>query len=130
MYRGVRRVAGVYDMACGFGQKVVARFQEKFPHLVEELKKVIGIIPKMHLVNHKDWCRQNLSFHYTEGVGRTDGEAVERGWAISNEDARSTREMTNGHRHDTLNDQNNATNFTKSVKLGEYITFTGVIYPI
>jgi hypothetical protein len=45
-----------------------------------------------------------FSFNYTSLVGRTDGEAPERGWAAANAVSASTREMGPGSRRDTLDD--------------------------
>ncbi|KAH6899328.1 hypothetical protein BKA70DRAFT_1526994 [Coprinopsis sp. MPI-PUGE-AT-0042] len=55
-------------------------------------------------------------------VGRTEGEAPERGWADSNGLAYSTREMGPGSRRDTLDDHFSAVNWTKVTKLSK--TFT------
>ncbi|KAF8995521.1 hypothetical protein BDZ89DRAFT_920324, partial [Hymenopellis radicata] len=53
------------------------------------------------------------SFNTTPKVGRTDGEAPERGWAASNGAAASTKEMGPGSRLDTLDDHFGDQNWRK-----------------
>lgn len=54
-----------------------------------------------------------------EGVGRTDGEGIERNWSEMNGVANSTSEMGPGSRHDTLDDHFGHHNFRKYVGIGE-----------
>ncbi|EIW81308.1 hypothetical protein CONPUDRAFT_153858 [Coniophora puteana RWD-64-598 SS2] len=56
------------------------------------------------------------------GVGRTDGETVERGWSNINPVATSTKEMGHGHRIDTLDDYFGDWNWKKLVGLGELLS--------
>ncbi|KAG6904667.1 hypothetical protein DXG01_008210, partial [Tephrocybe rancida] len=49
------------------------------------------------------------------GVGWTNGEAPERGWANINPIAQSTKEMGLGVRHDMINDHFNDWNWKKSI---------------
>ncbi|KAH9917223.1 uncharacterized protein B0H18DRAFT_883995, partial [Fomitopsis serialis] len=67
-------------------------------------RRIIFLIPKFHLPAHKVSCRENYSFNYAKHVGRTDGEAVERGWSAVNGFSGSTREMGPGARRDLLDD--------------------------
>ncbi|OBZ68735.1 hypothetical protein A0H81_11116 [Grifola frondosa] len=62
------------------------------------------LIPKFHLPAHQGSCQTSYSFNLTINVGRTDGEAVERGWAAVNPFASSTKEMGPGARRDILDD--------------------------
>ncbi|KAF6746229.1 hypothetical protein DFP72DRAFT_823348 [Ephemerocybe angulata] len=77
--------------------------------------KVNCLVPKFHLAAHVASCQTEFSFNLTPGVGRTDGEAPERGWALSNKLAASTREMGPGNRRDTLDDSFGDMNWTKTV---------------
>ena len=54
------------------------------------------------------------------GVGRTDGEGIERNWSEINRVANSTKEMGPGARHDTIDDHFGHHNFRKFVGLGKY----------
>ncbi|KAG1829763.1 hypothetical protein EV424DRAFT_1535477 [Suillus variegatus] len=59
-------------------------------------------VPKFHLAAHIETCQMMFSLNWSPGVGRTDGEAPERGWANINRVATSTKEMGPGARRDTL----------------------------
>ena len=61
-------------------------------------------VPKFHLPSHKLACQAPHSLNLMPGVGRTDGEGIERNWAEINAVANSTKEMGPGLRHDTLDD--------------------------
>ncbi|KAI0345239.1 hypothetical protein BDW22DRAFT_1470267 [Trametopsis cervina] len=60
-------------------------------------------VGKFHEAAHKVACRLLNSFHYLPGAAQTDGEALERVWSHVTGLALRTREMTAGHRHDTIN---------------------------
>ncbi|KAG1760085.1 hypothetical protein EV702DRAFT_1208029 [Suillus placidus] len=59
-----------------------------------------------------------FSFNFSKNVGRTDGEAPERGWSNINPVASSTKEMGPGSRRDTLDDHFGDWNWKKVVGLG------------
>ncbi|KAG1722798.1 uncharacterized protein EDB91DRAFT_1240183 [Suillus paluster] len=67
---------------------------------------------------HLDHDTKTITFL---GVGRTDGEALERGWANINPIATSTREMGPGSRRDTLNDHFNGWNWKKVCLMGKIL---------
>ncbi|KAF9487546.1 hypothetical protein BDN71DRAFT_1485294 [Pleurotus eryngii] len=54
------------------------------------------LIPKFHLYMHCTHCQINYTFNLTPGVGHTDREAPERGWAAMNPVSSSTKEMGPG----------------------------------
>ena len=62
------------------------------------------LVPKFHLPAHIESCQWSFSFNYACFVGRTDGEAPERGWADLNGLAYSTHEMVPGSQQDTIED--------------------------
>ncbi|KIJ09041.1 hypothetical protein PAXINDRAFT_164415 [Paxillus involutus ATCC 200175] len=76
------------------------------------------LVPKFHLPVHITPCQSLFSFNWSLGVGRTDGEAPECGWANINPMASSIKEMGPGHRHDTLNDHFGDCNWKKVIGLG------------
>ncbi|KAF9467072.1 hypothetical protein BDZ94DRAFT_1329986 [Collybia nuda] len=76
------------------------------------------LVPKFHLPAHIVKCRNNFSFNYALGVGRTDGEAPERGWAEINPLAMSTKEMGPGSRRDTLDAHFGDYNWRKIIGMG------------
>lgn len=86
-----------YDIACQWIRHLLDRCAIYPPSLIHTL--IINyLIPKFHLSAHQPICHTNFSFNYTPNVGRTDGEAPERGWAAMNPVANSTKEMGPGSR--------------------------------
>ena len=65
---------------------------------------VTYLVPKFHLPAHVAQCQIDYSFNLVPGVGRTNGEAPEWGWAATNGVAMSTKEMGPGSCCDTLDD--------------------------
>ncbi|KAJ7788895.1 hypothetical protein B0H14DRAFT_3095035 [Mycena olivaceomarginata] len=60
------------------------------------------LVPKFHLPAHIESCNLLFSFNLTPFVGRTDGEAPERGWADANRLVNSTSVSGPGAWQDTL----------------------------
>ncbi|KAL6300781.1 hypothetical protein BKA93DRAFT_739915, partial [Sparassis latifolia] len=117
--RNIDKIYLSYDEICGYCVNIRQCFTTHFPDLVPLLDKLVFLVPKMHILGHKEVCQLQYSFNYTEGVGRTDGEAPERVWKQDNEHIESTKEMDSGHRHDVLNNQHSALNFDKTTTLGK-----------
>lgn len=110
-----------YDIACQWSINLQTRMfalDHKF-QLFDGRKHIIFLVPKFHLPAHIASCRTNFSFNYTKGVGRTDGEAPERGWAEINPLAPSTKEMGPGFRRDTLDGHFGDFNWRKVIGLGK-----------
>ncbi|KIK34338.1 hypothetical protein CY34DRAFT_98209 [Suillus luteus UH-Slu-Lm8-n1] len=95
-----------YDIACQWKKNLWHRMTSFPPsmQLNHNNKKITFFVPKFHLPAHIQQCQTRFSFNFTPGVGRTDGEAPERGWANINPVASSTKEMGPGARRDTLDD--------------------------
>ncbi|KAG1779216.1 hypothetical protein EV702DRAFT_1216574 [Suillus placidus] len=109
-----------YDIACQWHKHLWNRMSA-FPlsmHLSHAAKTVSFFVPKFHLPAHIEQCQTSFSFNFKSGVGRTDGEAPERGWANINPVASSTKEMGPGSRRDTLDDYFGDSNWKKVVGLG------------
>ncbi|KAJ3476825.1 hypothetical protein NLI96_g10890 [Meripilus lineatus] len=79
----------------------------------------VFLVPKFHLPAHVRACQLEYSFNLQPGVGRTDGEGIERDWSGLNSLATSIREMGPGSRHDTLDDHFGDWNFRRTVALPE-----------
>ncbi|KAG1906246.1 uncharacterized protein F5891DRAFT_1125633 [Suillus fuscotomentosus] len=95
-----------YDIACQWHKKLWSR-NSTMPQRLQfdyENKIVRFFVPKFHLKAHIQSYQTTFSFNFSKWVGRTDGEAPERGWADINRVATSTREMGPGNRRDTLDD--------------------------
>ncbi|KIM62429.1 hypothetical protein SCLCIDRAFT_24966 [Scleroderma citrinum Foug A] len=88
-----------YDIACQWHKKLRQRMDKMPPHLQLNLqdRDIAFLVPKFHLPAHVTSCQWSFSFNWTKGVGRTDGEEPERGWANLNAAASSTKEMGPGH---------------------------------
>ncbi|KAG6835107.1 hypothetical protein H0H93_004796 [Arthromyces matolae] len=109
-----------YDIVCQYSK----RFWERESALPDWLrfkeKTQMGwAVPKFHLPPHKPECHGPFSLFYMHGVGRTDGEGVERNWSWLNGAASSTSQMGPGSRHDTLDDFMGFLNFKKTVDYGD-----------
>ncbi|KAG2738757.1 hypothetical protein P692DRAFT_20757584, partial [Suillus brevipes Sb2] len=113
-----------YDIACQWSKNLWTRMSA-FPqqyHLDHDSKTITFLVPKFHLPAHVLSCQTTYSFNFIKGVGRTDGEAPERGWANINPVATSTREMGPGSRRDTLDDHFNDWNWKKVCLMGMLCT--------
>jgi hypothetical protein len=115
--RGTRlkRLVISYDVACQWSANFWSRHRQ-LPlalQISEETTALVFLIPKFHLLAHRMSCHSRYNFNYTPGVGRTDGEQVERLWSPLNKAAHSTKEMGRGSRHDALDDQCNDSNYCK-----------------
>ncbi|KAF8430758.1 hypothetical protein L210DRAFT_3614605 [Boletus edulis BED1] len=75
-----------YDIACQWYKKVWTHMKSLPANLQIDptIKRTNFFVPKFHLATHVDTCQTQFSFNWTPGVGRTDGEAPERGWANIN----------------------------------------------
>jgi hypothetical protein len=102
-----------YDIWCSYSKKLKARFAKKFPSSAAILEKMRGAIPKMHVKNHIEACQHLWAFNFIRHSGETYGEMIETAWAENNQAAGSTKEMNDGHRHDTLDDLTNFWNWCK-----------------
>lgn len=116
------RVVVSYDIACQWSVNIWNRMAEYDFEFDAESHTLTFIIPKFHLSAHKESCHTRFSFNYTKYVGRTDGEAVERGWAAVNGFSGSTKEMGPGSRRDILDDAFGDYNWRKVTLLRMYDT--------
>lgn len=114
-----------YDIACQF----IKKFWDRVPELPKHLQPNISPanfsvkIPKFHFDAHGKKGHAQYSFAYTSGVGRTDGESIERLWAIIRGGAAQTIEMGPGARRDTLDDFCGYSNWRKVVNYGMQSVF-------
>ncbi|KAF6754795.1 hypothetical protein DFP72DRAFT_812516, partial [Ephemerocybe angulata] len=124
LFSGLRQVTAKdlvisYDIICQWYKNLMLRISllpssiQPFP-----ITSLTLLIPKFHLPAHVDYCNRTFSYNLTKGVGRSDGEAPERGWSRVNAVAKSTAEMGPGTRRDTLDDHFNDGNWKKTCLLG------------
>lgn len=118
---GLRMYNLSYDIACQWHKNLwnrISNLPERF-RLNRADKVVRFFVPKFHLKAHVQSCQTRFSFNFTRWVGRTDGEAPERGWANFNRVASSIKEMGPGARRDHLDDQFGDSNWKKSIAMGK-----------
>lgn len=118
--RGVNTLNISYDIACQWHKNLWERMSAMPSelHLNHSAKFVRFFVPKFHLPAHVLKCQTMFSFNFSKNVGRTDGEAPERGWSNINPVASSTKEMGPGSRRDTLDDHFGDWNWKKVIGLG------------
>lgn len=119
-YHDHQRLVISYDIACQWSRNLLARC-ELYPEnriSGSQAPEILFLVPKFHLPAHIADCQIRYSFNLTPGVGRTDGEAPERGWSAVNAVATSTREMGPGSRRDTLDDHFGDYNWRKVTVIG------------
>jgi hypothetical protein len=111
-----------YDIACQWSKNFNTRMQEFPPDMrIPDNVSIDTGIPKFHAPAHQTSCQTVYSLNLKPGVGRTDGEGIERNWSILDPIAPSIKEMGPGSYSDTLDDQIHHHNFRKFVALGIYI---------
>lgn len=64
-------------------------------------------------------CQCIYCMNIQPGIGRTDGEGIERTWSGVNASAAATKEMLPGGRHDILDRRFGAHNWEKLTRLGK-----------
>ena len=109
-----------YDIACQWSRNLATRCTAYGPEaafIVAE-HQIRYLVPKFHLLAHIQHCQANYSFNFTPLVGRTDGEAPERGWSAINAIAGSTKQMGPGSWLDTLDDHFGDYNWRKVASIG------------
>ena len=108
-----------YDIACQWSVHLLDRIS-KFPdHLRINIPTghLAYAIPKLHWHSHNRVGHSKFSLNLIPGVGRTDGEGIERLWLWLNKAAPSAKEMTPAARHELLDDFCGFTNWRKTIGL-------------
>ncbi|KAG1741401.1 hypothetical protein EDD22DRAFT_786709, partial [Suillus occidentalis] len=110
-----------YDIACQWSKNLQEQMRKYPDHIRFDRsnKFITFLVPKFHLPAHILACQITYSHNLIRGMGRTDGEAPERGWANINPVATSTRKMGPGSWRDTLDDHFGDFNWKKLTNLGE-----------
>ncbi|KAJ7575193.1 hypothetical protein C8J56DRAFT_801798 [Mycena floridula] len=111
-----------YDIMCqysvNFYSRMSAVFGESTSRIHTKDVQFIWTVPKFHLPAHIQSCWQSFNFNYTRWTGRSDGEAVERGWSWLNRLRRSIKEMGPGSWRDTIEDHVSFHNWQKVTGMG------------
>ncbi|TRM61976.1 hypothetical protein BD626DRAFT_404672 [Schizophyllum amplum] len=108
-----------YDIGCQYMINFADRLS-KLPSALQidldEVAVAFGL-PVWHGGIHEEACRSRHSLKYRP-VGRTDGEGIERVWALLNAIAWATKEMGEGARHDWIEEKVDSLNFGKNIRQG------------
>lgn len=111
-----------YDICCQWSRNLLKRVPQLPTALqppADILRNAKLVLPKFHLHNHGLKCQLNFNLNFLRGSAQSDLEDPERYWAHSNPVSMSTREMSEGARHDTLSDHAGSWNWRKIVNFGE-----------
>ncbi|KAJ7149525.1 hypothetical protein C8R43DRAFT_1128520 [Mycena crocata] len=108
-----------YDITCQWRVNLLKRMADIPEHLRLKSDVVIQYgLPVWHAAAHESSCQVQNSLTYLDGVGRTDGEGIERVWSGLNPLAWATKEMGAGARHDALEDRIDHHNWEKNINQG------------
>ncbi|KZP03688.1 hypothetical protein FIBSPDRAFT_915265 [Athelia psychrophila] len=104
--QGFVRLVMSYDIVCQWSVYLWTRMLDMpgYLQINREGKDFIFLIPKFHLPAHIERCHTSFSFNLTRGVGRTDGEAPERGWSNINPLSASAKQMGPASFRETIDD--------------------------
>ncbi|KAJ7273867.1 hypothetical protein C8J57DRAFT_1434741 [Mycena rebaudengoi] len=106
-----------YDIACQWEVNLAARNKKLPSHMQLPLEKISiqCALPVWHASSHEDECQNNNSLSFKVGVGKSDGEGVERTWAVLNGSSYHTKDAGKGVREDTLEDKIDSHNYLKNI---------------
>ncbi|KAF7975089.1 hypothetical protein HWV62_10489 [Athelia sp. TMB] len=112
-----------YDIVCQWSINLWARMKNMpgYIQIDRDGKVFIFLVPKFHLPAHVERCQTSFSFNLTRGVGRTDGEAIERGWANINALAASAKQMGPASYRETIDDHFGDWNHQRIMGLGRLL---------
>ena len=119
----VTRKIITYDIACQWSIHLLERIS-KFPdHLQINIPPghLSYAIPKLHWHSHEREGHSQFSLNFKPGVGRTDGEGIERRWWWVQPVANAIKGMGPGYRQGVLEDQWGYANWRKLVDLGTLV---------
>ncbi|KAJ7893749.1 hypothetical protein B0H13DRAFT_1625094 [Mycena leptocephala] len=110
-----------YDIACQWKVHLRERVQ-KLPadmRLPFDDIKLQCALPVWHAASHNEACQDDNSLSFKPGVGKSDGEGVERTWSVLNPAAFSTKDAGRGVRADSLEGKIDNHNYLKNVGQGD-----------
>ncbi|KAJ7059923.1 hypothetical protein C8F01DRAFT_1254013 [Mycena amicta] len=125
-YASVKKLVISYDIVCQW----MIHLAERARRIATETPITTNLdqfeldfgLPVWHAIVHEASCQAENSLSFVKGVGRTDGEGIERTWALLNPVAFATKEMGEGNRHDTIEDKIDHINFEKNIQQGEALS--------
>ncbi|KAK7022084.1 CxC2 domain-containing protein [Favolaschia claudopus] len=106
-------VLGILALFLAISYDIACQWRIYFPTRMEKLPERL----RLDLTKLTFYQAQN-SLTYTKGVGRTDGEGIERTWSRFNTLGWASREMARGARADAIDDRLDHHNWEKNINLG------------
>ncbi|KAJ7176163.1 hypothetical protein C8R43DRAFT_1084657 [Mycena crocata] len=93
-----------YDIGCQWKINLAERNAKMPPKMRLPLDriKLQCALPVWHAASHNEECQRENSLSVKPGVGKSDGEGVERTWSVLNPAAFSTKDAGRGQRADVL----------------------------
>ncbi|KAJ7805460.1 hypothetical protein B0H14DRAFT_3485136 [Mycena olivaceomarginata] len=110
-----------YDIACQWKVNLAERVKKLPRHMqlpMDDIKLQCAL-PVWHASSHNGDCKEANSLSFKEGVGKSDGEGVERTWAVLNPAAYATKDAGIGQRADALEDRLDNHNYLKNIGQGD-----------
>ena len=110
-----------YDICCQWSRKLTKRMPQLPPFMQisqNRLRSAKLVLPKFHIYNHGIKCIINYSLNFLRWSAASDLEDPERWWAHINPVSMSTKEMSEGSRHDTIDDHARSWNWRKITGFG------------
>ena len=117
-----------YDICCQWSRNLAKRMPQlpPFMHISNDrLRSAKFVLPKFHIYNHGAKCIANFSSNFLWWSAASDLEDPERWWAHINPISMSTKEMSEGSRHDTINDHARSWNWRKITNFGMFTNTDG-----
>ncbi|KAJ6454065.1 hypothetical protein C8R47DRAFT_1083232 [Mycena vitilis] len=116
-------IAISYDITCQWQIHLLERAKkiaQNNPTILTDLEdfEIQYALPVWHAVAHETSIQSQNSLSYAVGVGRTDGEGIERTWSILNPLGFATKEMGDGARHDAIENKIDHISHEKNVRQG------------
>ncbi|KAJ6518235.1 hypothetical protein C8R47DRAFT_1031630 [Mycena vitilis] len=109
-----------YDIACQWKINLLERM-EQLPQAMQLDMKAVKVqcaLPVWHAASHNTDCQDANSLSLKPGVGKSDGEGVERVWAVLNPASYATKDAGRGVRADVLEGKIDNHNYLKNVGQG------------
>ena len=119
----IRRILSC-DRACSLSVNFLSRLEVEFPRhpqLHSIAQNLIWVIPKLHIQGHTEKCQYIFHLAFTDGVGRTDGESVERRWVDTKEVAVISKDASPASRIDIVNSEHDWSNYVRGVTMGVFV---------
>ncbi|CAK5277177.1 unnamed protein product [Mycena citricolor] len=110
-----------YDIGCQWRTKLAERMDRLPSNLHLPLKDITVQcgLPVWHAASHNTDCQNANSLSFKPGVGKTDGEGIERVWSTLNPTGYTTRTAGLGMRADILEEKIDHNNFMKNLGLAQ-----------